>query len=423
MKAVIYARYSSERQTEQSIEGQIRECKEFAEAEGITIIDSYIDRAISGKTDNRPAFQQMIADSASHKFNAIIVYKLDRFARNRYDSAMYKSKLKKNGVRVLSAKEHITDSPEGIIMEGLLEAMNEYYSAELSQKIRRGMRENVAKGKTTGGGVALGYKIGADKRLKIDTDTAPIVQKIFDMYSTGSSFAAIITALNDAGYKTSRGNDYNKCSIQRILKNRKYIGEYIVKNISEVSECPAIISKEQFEAVQVRLSEASHKRKHRNEHSYFLTGKLRCAVCGKPVTGTSGTSKTGKRYFYYKCANLCTSITQDKLENIVLNLLVDYLTPEKIYQISKAAYECYKREQANNTEQEALKNQISIIEKKINNIINAIMNGTASNSLQTALKGLEEDKERMELELERISIKMPELAREHFAYFLETIDT
>ncbi len=131
MKAVIYARYSSERQTEQSIEGQLRECKEFAEAEGITIIDSYIDRAISGKTDNRPAFQQMIADSASHRFNAIIVYKLDRFARNRYDSAMYKAKLKKNGVRVLSAKEHITDSPEGIIMEGLLEAMNEYYSAEL----------------------------------------------------------------------------------------------------------------------------------------------------------------------------------------------------------------------------------------------------------------------------------------------------
>ena len=145
MNAVIYARYSCDRQTEQSIEGQLRECKAFAASEGINIIGEYIDRAISGTTANRPEFQRMIADSKYKTFQAVIVYKLDRFARNRYDSAMYKSKLKANGVRVLSAKEHITDSPEGIILEGLLEAMNEYYSAELSQKIKRGMRENAIK--------------------------------------------------------------------------------------------------------------------------------------------------------------------------------------------------------------------------------------------------------------------------------------
>ena len=123
MNAVIYARYSCDRQTEQSIEGQLRECKAFAASEGIHIIGEYIDRAISGTTANRPEFQRMIADSRYKTFQAVIVYKLDRFARNRYDSAMYKSKLKANGVRVLSAKEHITDSPEGIILEGLLEAM------------------------------------------------------------------------------------------------------------------------------------------------------------------------------------------------------------------------------------------------------------------------------------------------------------
>lgn len=133
MNAVIYARYSSERQTEQSIEGQLRECREFAEREHIRIVDVYIDRAVSGRpTEHRNAFQNMIADSAKKQFQAVIVYKLDRFARNRYDSAVYKAKLKKNGVRVLSAKENITDSPEGIILEGLLESMNEYYSAELS---------------------------------------------------------------------------------------------------------------------------------------------------------------------------------------------------------------------------------------------------------------------------------------------------
>lgn len=423
MNAVIYARYSSERQTEQSIEGQLRECQEFAAAEGITIIDSYIDRAISGKTDNRPAFQQMIADSASKKFSAIIVYKLDRFARNRYDSAMYKAKLKKNGVRVLSAKEHITDSPEGIIMEGLLEAMNEYYSAELSQKIRRGMRENVVKGKTTGGGVALGYKIGVDKKLEIDQETAPIVRKIFDMYASGDSYTSIINALNAAGYKTSRGNAYNKSSIQRILQNRKYVGEYVVKNITEIAQCPAIIPRDLFETVQEKLSEALHKRKHRTEHEYILTGKLCCATCGKPVTGTAGTSKTGNRYYYYKCANRCTSVAQSMLENRVLSLLTDYLTLEKIDKIATAAYDCYKKEQSSNSEQDALKKQISTTEKKINNIINAIMNGTASNALRAALSGLEEDKKRMRIELERLSIKAPELSKDHFAYFLANVAT
>lgn len=187
MNAVIYARYSCSNQTEQSIEGQIRECELFAQSEGITIIDTYIDRAFSGTNDNRPAFQKMIADSKSRNFEAVLVYKLDRFARNRYDSAVYKAQLKQNVVRVLSAKERITDSPEGIILEGLLEAMNEYYSAELSQKICRGMRENVRKGKTIGGNVAIGYKIGDGKMLEVDDAGAELVHKIFDMYDDGKT--------------------------------------------------------------------------------------------------------------------------------------------------------------------------------------------------------------------------------------------
>lgn len=130
LNAVIYARYSSDRQTEQSIEGQLRECYAFAKANDIAVIDTYIDRAISGKTDNRPAFQKMIEDSAKRQFQAVIVYRLDRFTRNRYDSAIYKARLKKNGVKVLSAMENLNGSPESIIMESLLEGMAEYYSGE-----------------------------------------------------------------------------------------------------------------------------------------------------------------------------------------------------------------------------------------------------------------------------------------------------
>ena len=162
LNAVIYARYSSDRQTEQSIEGQLRECYAFAKANDIAVIDTYIDRAISGKTDNRPAFQKMIEDSAKRQFQAVIVYRLDRFTRNRYDSAIYKARLKKNGVKVLSAMENLNGSPESIIMESLLEGMAEYYSVELSQKITRGMRENALKGKALGGQRVVGYKVNSD---------------------------------------------------------------------------------------------------------------------------------------------------------------------------------------------------------------------------------------------------------------------
>lgn len=142
MRTVIYARYSEGgKQTEQSIEGQVRECKEYAKAQGLTIVDKYIDRHITGKTDHRPNFQRMIKDSSKHLFDAVLVWKTDRFARNRYDSAIYKNALKKNGVKVLYAKENIPDGPEGIILESMLEGMAEYYSAELSQKIKRGMRK------------------------------------------------------------------------------------------------------------------------------------------------------------------------------------------------------------------------------------------------------------------------------------------
>ena len=125
MKAVIYARYSSDNQREESIEGQLRECMEFAEKSGITVIGNYIDRALSAKTDNRPEFQKMIKDSYRKVFDSVIVWKVDRFARNRYDSAYYKNILKKNGVKVISAKEHIGEGSEGIILEAMLEGFKQ----------------------------------------------------------------------------------------------------------------------------------------------------------------------------------------------------------------------------------------------------------------------------------------------------------
>ena len=157
MTGIIYARYSSDNQREESIDGQIRECKEFAEKNDIRIIDTYIDRALSAKTDNRPSFQQMIKDSSKGLFDVIIVWKLDRFARNRYDSAHYKNILKKNGVKVISATEAISSGAEGILLESMLEGYAEYYSAELAEKINRGLTENAMKCKFNSDPITFGF--------------------------------------------------------------------------------------------------------------------------------------------------------------------------------------------------------------------------------------------------------------------------
>ena len=203
MNLVFYGRNSDSGQSEQSIEGQRKVCYEYAERNGYKIIGEYLDRALTGTSDSRPGFLRMIADSAKRQFQGILVYQLDRFARNRYDSATYKAKLKKNGVKVLSARENISDDASGILMEAVLEGMAEYYSAELSQKVKRGMALTAQKCLFTGSGVPLGYKV-VDRKFTIDEEAAPIVKRIFEMYLAGNTMAEIIRYLNENGVKTLR---------------------------------------------------------------------------------------------------------------------------------------------------------------------------------------------------------------------------
>jgi len=167
MKAVIYARYSDSHQREESIEGQLRECKSFAEKNGLTLLTTYIDRAISGKTDARPQFQKLIKDSAKTLFDVVIVWKLDRFARNRYDSSHYKRILRKNGIKVISATEPISEDSTGILLESLLDGYAEFFSAELSEKVKRGMNENALKCKWNGGGIPIGYALTRTSAFKL----------------------------------------------------------------------------------------------------------------------------------------------------------------------------------------------------------------------------------------------------------------
>ncbi len=225
MRGVICARYSSDNQREESIGGQIRECKVFAERNGIDIIGGYIDRAFSTKTDNRPDFQRMIKDSASKTFDVVLVWKLDRFARDRYDSAYYKRVLRKNGVKVVSATETISDGAEGILLESLLEGVAEDYSVELAEKTLRGMTENALNCKVNGS-VPLGYVPSEDGHYQIDPTYAPIIVEIYEMYRSGMTMKEIVSELKTRGVRNRKGAEISENVISNILKNRRYNRTY-----------------------------------------------------------------------------------------------------------------------------------------------------------------------------------------------------
>ena len=343
MNVVIYARFSSHNQTEQSIDGQLKVCYEYAQRNDMTVINEYIDRAISGTTDNRQEFQRMLEDSSKRQFEAVLVYQLDRFARNRYQSAINKAKLKQNGVRVISARENITDDASGVLMEAMLEGMAEYYSVELSQKIKRGMNISIEKRQAIGGRCPLGFKIDKNtKKYVIDDDTAPIVREIFEMYAKDINVVEIVNYLNANNYTTSIGGKFNKNSLNKLLQNRKYIGSYVYKGEElERNVFPQIVSLDVFNMVQRRIEKARKAPATTKAYEdYILTTKLFCGYCKNMMVGVSGTSKTGKKHCYYVCNGVKKKICKKKnvqktfIENLVLTKCRKVLTDENIEQIA-----------------------------------------------------------------------------------------
>ena len=405
MNVVIYARFSSHSQTEQSIEGQLKECYAYAQRNDYTVVGEYIDRALSGTTDHRPEFQKMIADSSKKTFQGVLVYQLDRFARNRYDSATYKSKLKKNGVRVLSARENISDDASGVLMEAVLEGMAEYYSVELAQKIKRGMDINAEKCLSTGGNLALGFKT-EDKRIVIDPLTAPIVVNIFEMYVTGSTMADIIRYLNANQIKTSYGNEFNKNSINRILRNKRYIGVYTYRDKEIPDGLPCIVDEDLFWEAQ-RIMEKNKKAPARAKAKvdYLLTTKLFCGRCKAAMTGISGTSKTERKYHYYQCVTnrrdkSCDKKTVGKeyIEDLVVNRLRDFLTPDNISTIAREVVDLCERE-SNNGNTRRLKKLLAENEQATENLLKALESGQAVDIIADRIAQKKKEHEKLSLQL------------------------
>ena len=424
MNTVIYARYSSDNQTENSIEGQLRECKDFAEKNGFTVVSTYIDRAYSAKTDARPQFQKMIKDSAKRLFDVIIVWKLDRFARNRYDSAHYKSILRKNKVKVVSATEPISEDSTGILLESLLEGYAEFFSAELSEKVIRGMTENALKCKWNGGGLPVGYYIDSDKHYQIDTLNAPFVLEAFKRYADGDTIVNLVKWLNDCGVQTYRKKPMGFDSVGRMLKNRNYIGEYRYDTHVFPGGVPAIVPDDLFERVQERL--AKNKKapaRHKAEDDYLLTTKLFCGLCNAYMVGESGTSGTLKVHHYYKCATAkkhrsCKkkSVKKVWIEDIVVNQAMRLLADDAILErITDSILELQKQE---NITLPMLRKQLAETERGIDNMLNAIQQGILNTSTKKRLDDLEAAKGDLEVKIMQEEVEQPLLTRDQIMFWL-----
>ena len=429
VKAVIYARYSSHSQREESIEGQLRRCYEYAEQNGFTVVGEYIDRAITGKTDDRADFQRLIKDSENHNFTVVLVYALDRFARNRYDSAFYKRQLKKNGVKVYSATQQISEAPEGILLESMLEGLAEYYSENLSQNIKRGITENALQCKYSGGTVTLGYKINQNQMYEIDPVGAKAVEDIFNMYADGVKACDIVTFCKEQGYKTATGNPIDYNAVARIIRNEKYIGTYRVNDIVVENGIPAIVSRELFERVQAMIKHNYGRRaRGKSNTDFLLTTKLFCGHCGEAMRGESGTSQNGTMYYYYKCATKKKGGKCDKKQehkDVIEKLVVEHtvkkvLTDENIEMIAEKAMELINKEAADNSLLEQYQAQFKDTEKRINNILDMLEQGIVTDSTKSRLVELESLKKDLICNIAREKNKKPFLNKERIAYWLNS---
>lgn len=345
-RAALYARFSTEMQRMESIDAQLRAMREYCKKKGWEIAEEYVDEAVSATTDRRPSFQRMIADSAKKQFEIVLVHKLDRFSRSRYDSANYKFLLRKNGVRVCSVLEQLDDSPESVILEGLLESMAEYYSLNLARSVLSGMKENALQCRSNGGMPPLGYDLDEHGQLVINESEAMIVRIIYEMYINGYGTKQIAAFLNAESYRTKMGKPFTNLSFNDILMNEKYTGVFVYNKVRckdrnrqrtnkrkpkeeviRIEEgCPAIITKEVFERAQaVRKQNQKSAGRYNGKAFYLCSGIIVCGCCRKHMQGSKRYG--AKPFSEYVCVTpkaQCSNIkevSRDKIDRYAEDLL------------------------------------------------------------------------------------------------------
>ena len=383
---------------------------------------SYTRQSAAAKTDNRPDFQKMIKDSAKQQFETIIVWKLDRFARNRYDSAHYKSILKRNNVRVLSATEAISQGAEGIILESVLEGMAEYYSAELAEKVIRGQTENALSCRFNGGTVPIGYNI-VNQHFVVNNETAPMVVTAYEMYEDGNTMQEIADYLNVHGLRNTRGTKLTINTVSNLLTNRRYIGEYVYRDIVVPDGIPAIVPKDLFDRVQERIViNKKSPARYRADEQYILSTKLYCGRCMTFMLGESGTSRNKDTYRYYKCLSAKRKSGCDKkavkkhwIEDIVINQILKCIWDDNLIEdVTDLIMDMQVQE---NNALTLLKKRLNEVQKGISNILSAIEQGIFTSSTKERLVELENQKNEIEIEIAQESIARPMLDRDQIKFW------
>ena len=416
MKAFIYCRYSSLKQQELSIEGQRDICQEYADSHNITVVGEYVDRAKSARTENRAEFRRLIRDAEAGVVDCVLVWRYDRFFRDRAESALYRRQLEAAGVRLISVTEYIPEGSAGIITQGMIETVAEYFSAKLSEDISRGMTKAAQHCQVTGA-TPLGYRAGPDKRWRIDPVGADVVRRIFESYAAGKSMSQLAIQLNEEGYRTARGTEFKKSSFTTILRNKKYIGIYEYNGeVCVDGGIPRILEDDLFFYVQRKLDANRHRPgAYKADVPYYLSGKLFCGKCGAPMTGSAGTSRRGGRHHYYVCNNRrakkCTKKNErlDTIETIVFNAALDSLTAETIAYVStEVERRCAERSGAQAI-LDSLKMQLADVENTIKNFARAIGMGIITETTKTSLVEAEADRDNL---LEKIELAAAQIQLE-----------
>lgn len=457
MRVVIYARYSSESQRSESIDGQIRAIEEYTKRKGYEIVGTYIDRAKSATTDRRPEFLRMIEDSRSRNFDIVCVHKLDRFSRDKHDSVIYKRKLKQNGVAVESVTEQLDNSPESVILESVLEGMADYYSKNLAREIMKGLKETALQCKHTGGSPPLGYDVDRDtRRYVINERESKAVKLIYDLYLKGYTIPKIAAELNRKGFKTKRGRDFGLNSIRSILKNERYSGVYVFnksaskdaagrRNGSKTKEdkeiirvaggIPPIVTKEEYRKAQALMNgnrESSQGRAKAKE-IYLLSGLVRC-TCGYSMYGNRRKKVNKPLYVSYRCgckhklgSRLCDNaeIRKRYLEEFVLSEIERYMTSNTSNLAVTVSSHERKLGKQLESKVEEIERELREVEAKIANIVDAIMDGFVQEEFKVRLEELKKKKQQLILEKDKQEreVTKPKVSKEIVEARLEQLKT
>lgn len=422
--AFAYARYSSHNQKEESIEQQLDEINSFAKENHINIIETFFDAAMSGRNDRRPQFQRMLRAARRQPPDIIIAYKSNRISRNMLNALATENELEKIGVKVLYVKETFGDNAAGRFALRTMMNVNQFYSENMAEDIKRGLMDNAAECKVNGS-IPLGYIRGADGKHAIDPVTAPIVREIFQRYAAGERVSEIARALNDRGITSVKGHRWRGSKLLPILRNQSYIGNYHYADVVVEGGMPAIIKKEEWNIVQELLDNKDRASKHGPRSDYLLTGKLFCGHCGARMNGVSGNSQSGISYYYYKCRTRHTggdckkeNVPRDWLENIVITETVKrVLSPEIIEAIANITIQ-YQDELLKQSNISALEKKLSETNKAIKNIMSAIEAGIFTDSTKERLQELEAEKIKIKQSIEKERPKLNPVTKDQVIYWL-----